>query len=89
MAEICRFLGIVIHVIFADHPPPHVHVKYAGQWAHVSIEDGSLLKRTKVPIAILALVRRWLREHRAEVKAAWLDAAAHRHPPKIRPLRGF
>jgi hypothetical protein len=33
MPEISRFLGIVIAMVYNDHPPPHFHVRYGGQRA--------------------------------------------------------
>ena len=28
MPEISRFLGIVIYMLYDDHPPPHFHAEY-------------------------------------------------------------
>jgi hypothetical protein len=33
MPEISRFFGIVVQMYYADHDPPHFHVRYAGQRA--------------------------------------------------------
>ena len=38
MPEISRFFGIVVQMYYADHDPPHFHVRYAGQKALISIE---------------------------------------------------
>jgi hypothetical protein len=28
MPEICRFLGIVVYMLYDDHLPPHFHAEY-------------------------------------------------------------
>ncbi len=33
LPEISRFFGIVVQMYYADHDPPHFHVRYAGQKA--------------------------------------------------------
>ena len=30
MPEISRFFGLVVHMYYDDHEPPHVHVEYQG-----------------------------------------------------------
>jgi hypothetical protein len=39
MPEISRFYGIVVQLYYGDHPPPHFHVRYAGQIAKIDIES--------------------------------------------------
>ena len=44
MPEISRFFGIVVQMCYADHDPPHFHVRYAGQralteWAALHQKD--------------------------------------------------
>jgi hypothetical protein len=39
MPEISRFLGIIVQMYYADHEPPHFHVRYSGQKALIAIED--------------------------------------------------
>ena len=31
MPEISRFFGIVVQMYYADHEPPHFHVRYSGE----------------------------------------------------------
>ena len=38
MPEISRFFGIIVQMYYADHDPPHFHVRYAGQKALIAIE---------------------------------------------------
>lgn len=40
MPEICRFYGIIIHMYFNEHNPPHFHATYQGFKASITIEDG-------------------------------------------------
>jgi len=44
MPEISRFFGIVVQMYYADHDPPHFHVRYAGQKALISIENLAVLR---------------------------------------------
>ncbi|HHG85052.1 MAG TPA: DUF4160 domain-containing protein [Bacteroidetes bacterium] len=55
MAVIAMFYGIIISMYYFDnhkHKMPHIHVKYQGQEAVLSLPDGELLegklKRNKV-----------------------------------------
>ncbi len=43
MPEISRFYGIVVHIFYSDHAPPHFHAKYAGGEVLVSIRDLTVL----------------------------------------------
>jgi hypothetical protein len=40
MPEICRFLGIVIYMLYDDHRPPHFHTDYGEYWIRVNINTG-------------------------------------------------
>lgn len=44
MPEISRFFGIVVQMYYADHDPPHFHVRYAGQKALIDIETLAILR---------------------------------------------
>ena len=44
MPEISRFFGIVVQMYYADHDPPHFHVRYSGQKALVAIETLAVLR---------------------------------------------
>ena len=45
MPEISRFFGIVVQMYYADHDPPHFHVRYAEQRALIAIESLAILQR--------------------------------------------
>jgi len=64
MPELSRFYGIVIRMfsIDNDHPPKHIHIKYAEHQAVMEIEtlniiEGSFPKRARI------LSRKWAEEH--------------------------
>ncbi len=40
MPEISRFLGIVIYMLYDDHPPPHFHPEYGEYKITVEINTG-------------------------------------------------
>ncbi|MGH2759714.1 MAG: DUF4160 domain-containing protein, partial [Actinomycetota bacterium] len=37
LPRISEFYGIVIFMYHDDHPPPHFHARYGGDWAKVSV----------------------------------------------------
>ena len=85
MPEISRFFGIVVQMYYADHDPPHFHVRYAGQRALVAIETLALLRGSLSPRA-LALVTEWAALHRAELMEDWLLAREEAQLNPIAPL---
>ena len=83
MLEICRFYGIIVRMfsIDNDHPPKHIHIKYAEYEAVMELEslnivDGSLPKRARM------LAREWAEIHQGELKEMWDTQNFH----KIEPL---
>jgi len=83
MPEICRFYGIIIRIfsVDAEHPPKHIHIKYADYEAVMELEtlnilEGSLPKKARV------LVREWAEEHQEELLEMWESQNFH----KIEPL---
>jgi hypothetical protein len=38
MPKISRFFGIIVQMYYADHEPPHFHVRYSGQKALIAID---------------------------------------------------
>jgi hypothetical protein len=52
MPEISRFFGIVVQMYYADHEPPHFHVRYSGEKALFAIETLSLLAGRLSPRAL-------------------------------------
>ena len=77
--------GIVVQMYYADHDPPHFHVRYAGQKALIAIETLALLRGTLSPRA-LGLVAEWAALHRAELMEDWLLARSEAELNPIAPL---
>jgi hypothetical protein len=85
MPVLSIFFGIVVYIYWSDHPPPHVHVRYAGEEAVIAIRtfevlEGSLPKRAN------AMVLEWMQEHQEELLAAWDLASRNIAPARIAPL---
>jgi hypothetical protein len=85
MPEISRFYGIVVQLYYGDHPPPHFHVRYAGQIAKIDIESLSVIEG-QLPARALGLVVEWATLHRQELRDAFARAANLEAPGKIAPL---
>lgn len=86
MPRISEFYGIVIEMYHADHPPPHFHVRYAGESAKVAIATGELIAGS-LPRRAVRLVREWQSEHRAELEANWERTVHNQKLEKVAPLR--
>ena len=69
MPEICRFYGIIIHMYFNEHNPPHFHATYQGFKASITIEDGVV--NGQMPSRALRLIFEWLAIHEAELLNNW------------------
>lgn len=83
MPELCRFYGIIIRMFSIDneHPPKHIHIKYADHQAVMELEslniiEGSLPKRARI------LTREWAELHQEELIEMWKTQNFH----KIEPL---
>jgi hypothetical protein len=85
MPEISRFFGIVVQMYYADHDPPHFHVRYAGQRALIAIETLAVLRGSLSP-RVLALVIEWSALHRAELMEDWTLAREEAQLNPIAPL---
>ena len=70
MAEIRRFLGIVIGMFYKDHNPPHFHAYYGEHDAAIAVQDGALLSGG-LPRRAMAHVQEWRQAHLAELEADW------------------
>lgn len=86
MPEVCRFYGIVIHIHFGEHGPPHFHARYSGHRALIDIDD-LLVLEGRLPTRARRLVIEWASIHQDELREAW-DRAQRMEPPgKIDPLQ--
>ena len=85
MPRISEFYGIAIYMYYQDHGPAHFHAIYAGQEAVVRVHPFAILRGT-LPRRARALVREWVKRHRAELERDWELARAQRPLRPIPPL---
>ena len=89
MPTISMFFGILVSIFYEDndrHHLPHIHVRYSGEKASVSIEDGNILAGT-LPPRQLKLLQAWIEIHKDELYADWELAVSGEEPFRIEPLR--
>ncbi len=65
---------------------PHIHARFQGQQASVSISDGTVLAG-ELPVAKTRLVQAWIEIHREALMADWELAVQGQTPFSIEPLR--
>lgn len=72
MLEISRFYGIIIKMFFKpkEHEPSHIHAiygEYAGEFNIGTYEmiEGDLPQKAQ------ELIRKWMKEHKNELKEMW------------------
>ena len=85
MPEISRFFGIVVRMYYADHPPPHFHVRSGRAKAIVAIDTLAVLEG-QIPPRVLGLVTEWAALHRAQLSENWNLARDHAPLKMIQPL---
>jgi hypothetical protein len=89
MPTISMFYGILISIFFRDterHNLPHIHVRYQGMKASVSITDGSILAGS-IPPKQLRMVQVWIDIHQDELMTDWELAVNGDEPFRITPLQ--
>ena len=89
MPVISMFYGIIISLYFFDnrqHNTPHIHAKYQGEEAVISIPDGRLVTGHLKPNK-MKLVQAWIEIHQEELMADWELAVNGQDVFKIDPLR--
>lgn len=87
MPELSRFLGLVLKMVYKDHPPPHFHV-FIGKKkvASIRIRNATLLEGS-LPRPQLLSVLAWTVLHQQELLDAWDAARQHLPIKKIAPLK--
>lgn len=83
------FYGIVVSMYFLDnkkHHLPHIHIKYQGKEAVLSIPDGELLEG-ELKANKMKLVLAWIEIHKEELMADWDLAINGENVFKIDPLK--
>ncbi len=89
MPVISMFHGIIVLMYFFDDERrhvPHIHIRFQGAEASVSLMEGELLAGT-FPKAKLRLVQAWVELHRDELLADWELAISGETLFRIDPLR--
>ncbi len=89
MPTISMFYGILVTIFYEDnhrHHTPHIHVRYQGSKASISIIDGNVLAGD-FPSKQLKLVQAWVELHRDELLADWELACQGEEPFRIAPLQ--
>jgi len=89
MPTISMFYGILVAILYEDndrHHLPHIHVRYSGEKASVSIEDGTILAGS-IPSRQLKMLQAWIEIHKDELFADWELAVSGEEPFRIEPLR--
>ena len=83
------FYGILVMIMYEDsgrHNLPHIHVRYSGSKASVSIESAQILAGC-FPAKQLRLVQAWIEIHREELLANWELALAGEELFPVAPLQ--
>jgi shikimate kinase len=89
MAIIAMFYGIIVSMYYLDnkrHHVPHIHVKYQGQDAVISIPDGKILEGD-IKSNKMKLIQAWIEIHQDELMADWELAISGETVFKIEPLK--
>ena len=84
MPEICRFLGIVVYMLYDDHRPPHFHAEY-GEYK-VSVEISTGIVEGRFPRRALKALMEWYELHKDELLEDWQLAERHEPLNRISPL---
>lgn len=85
MPEISRFHGVRIRMFYADHPPPHFHVKHGEYKAKFHIGSGEL-RVGHLPPKTRRLVQRRYHLHERELRENWQACPFIAPLQKIDPL---
>ena len=89
MPTISMFYGILVLMYFRDnrrHNLPHIHVRYQGEEAAISIADGEIFEGT-LPPKQLKMVQAWIEIHKEELIVDWELAVNGDEPFRIAPLQ--
>jgi hypothetical protein len=84
MAEISRFLGIVIGIFYGEHGVAHFHAVYGEHEISVEIESGTI--HGEFPARALSLVLEWANLHKQELMENWQLAKQGQPLKRIAPL---
>jgi hypothetical protein len=68
------------------HHLPHIHVRYQGSEAAISLEDGNILEGS-LPPRQLKMVQVWIDIHKEDLMLDWELAVNGETPFRIPPLQ--
>lgn len=85
MPTISQFYGIVIHMYWQDHGPPHFHALYGEHEALIDLRTMEILQGS-LPRRALALVLEWATGHREPLMENWQRCSERKPPNRIPPL---
>ncbi len=82
MPEISWFYGIMIRMYLSDneHPPRHIHIKYAEYEAVMELENLNIIEGA-LPKRCRQLVREWAELHQEELVEMWNAQNLHKIDP--------
>lgn len=89
MPVISMFYGIIVSLYYLDnkrHQCPHIHVRYQGDEAVISIPDGEILEGD-LPPGKMKMILAWVEIHQDDLMADWELAVNGQQPFRIEPLR--
>jgi hypothetical protein len=69
--QIARIGKLSVQVQSDEHPPPHFHIRYAGENASFAIIDGKRLPGVKGLERFEKNIRVWWQNNKCELIAAW------------------
>jgi len=68
------------------HNLPHIHIRYQGEEAVLSIDDGSVIDGN-LPRKQIKMVQAWIEIHKEELLVDWELAVNGEEPLRIAPLQ--
>ncbi|MBB1077958.1 DUF4160 domain-containing protein [Rhodoferax sp. 4810] len=89
MPTISMFYGILVLMYFRDdrrHHLPHIHVRYQGEEAALTIDDGVVFDGS-LPRKQLKMIQAWIEIHKEELLLNWELAVNGEEPFRIAPLQ--
>lgn len=69
--QIARFSGLSIQIYADEHPPPHFHVRAAGEEAAYALDTGHRLEGMRGLERFDRNIRKWWRDNRCELILFW------------------
>jgi hypothetical protein len=82
MPTLATVAGMAILIYYADHDPPHFHVRAANFRAKVAIADFSVIEVIgRMRASEIGAIRTWARSHQSALRYNWERAA------RLEPVR--